>query len=138
MYFAPQVSAINNINAMLAQATSSIRNENESMQAGLHAGKWGTSLMLPSSLEMTRPFMPPHGLRGTLYSCRSLYRHETYKQWLGQLFAFPRNSPISLPSFIAPNKLCLKKNTKLGYSSLSSELSSGISFIYKCPISWQP
>ena len=58
MSFAPpQVSAINNINAMLAQATSSIRNENESMQAGLHAGKWGTSLMLPSPLEMTRRFM---------------------------------------------------------------------------------
>ena len=29
-----QVSAINNINAMLAQATSSIRNENESLLAG--------------------------------------------------------------------------------------------------------
>ena len=31
-----QVSAINNINAMLAQATSSIRNENESLLAGLN------------------------------------------------------------------------------------------------------
>ena len=30
-----QVSAINNINAMLAQATSSIRNENESLLAGI-------------------------------------------------------------------------------------------------------
>merc|ERR1719361_3361292 len=33
-----EVSAINNINAMLAQATSSIRNENDSLLAGLGGG----------------------------------------------------------------------------------------------------
>ena len=42
-----QVSAINNINAMLAQATSSIRNENESLLAGKSEKQKNISFLLP-------------------------------------------------------------------------------------------
>ena len=64
-----QVSAINNINAMLAQATSSIRNENESLLAGkkkiykyFHLGRistlhWG-SIMAHSVSAVTLGGLP--------------------------------------------------------------------------------